>query len=99
MDLGTASARRLTWTFKTKGTAKYEDGAEVKIEDYAYAIKRSFAHDVFANGPTYQLHYFKDGDKYKGPYAAAGLRRRGDPGHRHPDHPPRQAVRRTCRST
>ena len=68
MDLGTASADGLTWTFKTKGTAKYEDGTEVKIEDYAYAIKRSFAHDVFANGPTYQMQYFKDGDKYKGPY-------------------------------
>ncbi len=68
MDLGTPSADGLTWTFKTKGTAKYEDGTEVKIEDYAYAIKRSFAHDVFSNGPTYQMQYFKDGDKYKGPY-------------------------------
>jgi peptide/nickel transport system substrate-binding protein len=69
MDLGTQSADGLTWTFKTKGTFKYEDGSEVKIEDFAYAIKRSFAHDVFANGPTYQMQYFKDGDKYKGPYA------------------------------
>jgi len=67
-DLGTASADGLTWTFKTKGTFKYDDGSEVKIDDFAYAIKRSFAHDVFANGPTYQLTYFKDGDKYKGPY-------------------------------
>jgi len=71
-DLGTASADGLTWTFKTKGTSKYDDGSEVKIEDYAYAIKRSFAHDVFANGPTYQMQYFKDGDKYKGPYADKG---------------------------
>jgi peptide/nickel transport system substrate-binding protein len=68
-DLGTPSADGLTWTFKTKGTFKYDDGSEVKIEDFAYAIKRSFAHDVFANGPTYQLQYFKDGDKYKGPYS------------------------------
>jgi len=71
-DLGTASADGLTWTFKTKGTFKYDDGSEVKIEDFAYAIKRSFAHDVFANGPTYQTQYFKDGDKYKGPYADKG---------------------------
>src|SRR5262245_42760713 len=69
MDLGTPSPDGLTWTFKTKGSFKYEDGSEVKIEDFAYAIKRSFAHDVFANGPTYQMQYFKDGDKYKGPYA------------------------------
>jgi peptide/nickel transport system substrate-binding protein len=68
MDLGTASADGLTWTFKMKGTFKYEDGSDVKIDDFAYSVKRSFAHDVFPNGPTYQLTYFKDGDKYKGPY-------------------------------
>ena len=49
---------------------KYQDGTEVKAEDYAYAIKRSFAHDLFADGPTYQLDYFKDGDTYKGPWAS-----------------------------
>jgi peptide/nickel transport system substrate-binding protein len=67
-DLGTVSADKLTWTFKMTGTFKYEDGTDVKVEDLAYAIKRSFAHDVFPNGPAYQLGYFKDGDKYKGPY-------------------------------
>jgi len=68
-DLGTVSADKLTWTFKMTGAFKYEDGTDVKVEDLAYAIKRSFAHDVYANGPAYQLTYFKDGDKYKGPYA------------------------------
>jgi peptide/nickel transport system substrate-binding protein len=68
-DLGTVSADKLTWTFKLQPNIKYEDGTAVKIEDMAYAIKRSFAHDVFPNGPTYQMTYFKDGDKYKGPYA------------------------------
>jgi peptide/nickel transport system substrate-binding protein len=67
-DVGNVSADKLTWTFKMQPGIKYEDGTEVKIEDLAYAIKRSFAHDVFPNGPTYQLTYFKDGDKYKGPY-------------------------------
>jgi peptide/nickel transport system substrate-binding protein len=67
-DLGTASADKLTWTFKMKSGIKYEDGTEVKVEDLAYAIKRSFAHDLFPDGPTYQLQFFKDGDKYKGPY-------------------------------
>jgi peptide/nickel transport system substrate-binding protein len=67
-DLGTVSADKLTWTFKMTGTFKYEDGTDVKVEDLAYSIKRSFAHDVYANGPAYQLTYFKDGDKYKGPY-------------------------------
>ncbi|NUR52403.1 MAG: ABC transporter substrate-binding protein [Hamadaea sp.] len=69
-DLGTVSADGLTWTFKMKGTFKYEDGSEVKVEDLAYSIKRSFAHDLFGNGPTYQLDYFKDGDTYKGPWAS-----------------------------
>src|SRR5262245_45901504 len=40
-DLGTVSADKLTWTFKVRTQAKYADGSEVKIEDFAYAIKRS----------------------------------------------------------
>lgn len=67
-DLGTVSADKLTWTFKMQQGIKYEDGTDVKVEDLAYAIKRSFAHDIYVNGPTYQMQYFKDGDKYKGPY-------------------------------
>ena len=67
-DLGTVSADKLTWTFKMQQGIKYENGTDVKVEDLAYAVKRSFAHDVYANGPAYQLSYFKDGDKYKGPY-------------------------------
>jgi len=68
-DLGTVSGDKLTWTFKMQPGIKYEDGTDVKVDDLAYAIKRSFAHDVYPNGPAYQLSYFKDGDKYKGPYA------------------------------
>ena len=67
-DLGTVSEDGLTWTFKLKGKFKYSDGSDVKIEDLAYAVKRSFAHELFADGPTYQLTYFKDADTYKGPY-------------------------------
>ncbi len=69
-DLGTPSADKLTWTFKLQNYVKYADGTDVKVGDLAYAIKRSFAHDVYSNGPAYQLTYFKDGDKYKGPYAS-----------------------------
>jgi peptide/nickel transport system substrate-binding protein len=67
-DLGTTSADGLTWTFKLQPNIKYADGTPISIDDMAYAIKRSFAHDVYDAGPTYQLIYFKDGDKYKGPY-------------------------------
>jgi peptide/nickel transport system substrate-binding protein len=69
-DLGTKSADGLTWTFKLKEGIKYNDGSPVKAEDYAYSIKRSFAHDLYDAGPTYQLQFFKDADKYKGPYAS-----------------------------
>lgn len=68
-DLGQVSADKLTWTFKLKKGIKYADGSPVKAEDFAYAIKRSFAHDLFENGPAYQLDFFKDGQTYKGPYA------------------------------
>ncbi|MGW1342845.1 ABC transporter substrate-binding protein [Kribbella sp. NPDC002412] len=69
-DLGTKSADGLTWTFKLKQGIKYMDGTPVKAADYAYAIKRSFAHDLYDAGPTYQNEYFKDGKTYKGPYAS-----------------------------
>jgi peptide/nickel transport system substrate-binding protein len=71
-DLGTKSADGLTWTFKLKKGIKYMDGSPVHAADFAYAIKRSFAHDLFDAGPTYQIQFFKDGDKYKGPYGAGG---------------------------
>jgi len=69
-DLGKVSSDNLTWTFKMQPGIKYADGTPIKVEDLAYSIKRSFAHDVYSNGPTYQLTYFKDGDKYKGPYTS-----------------------------
>jgi peptide/nickel transport system substrate-binding protein len=68
-DLGTVSADKLTWTFKLKRGIKYQDGTPVRAADYAYAIKRSFAHDIYDSGPAYQLQFFKDASKYKGPYA------------------------------
>jgi peptide/nickel transport system substrate-binding protein len=68
-DLGTESADRLSWTFKLQKGIKYQDGTEVTAQDLAYSVKRSFAHDVYSNGPAYQLTLFKDGDRYKGPYA------------------------------
>jgi peptide/nickel transport system substrate-binding protein len=69
-DLGTKSADGLTWTFKLKQGIKYMDGTPVKAADYAYAIKRSFAHTLYDAGPTYQIEFFKDGRTYKGPYAS-----------------------------
>jgi peptide/nickel transport system substrate-binding protein len=67
-DLGTVSADKLTWTFKLQSGIKYQDGSVVTSQDLAYAISRSFARDLFPDGPTYQLTNFAGGDTYKGPY-------------------------------
>src|SRR3954447_9725540 len=65
-DLGTPNEDNTEWTFTLRDGLKYEDGTPVKAEDVAYAISRSFAIDELPEGPTYQLQFFKDGDKYKG---------------------------------
>ncbi|RNI18058.1 ABC transporter substrate-binding protein [Flexivirga caeni] len=68
-NLGTESADGLTWTFHVKTGIKYSDGSPVKLADYVYAIKRSFAQDtVAANGPNYQMEFLKGGSTYKGPF-------------------------------
>jgi len=67
-DLGQPNEDNTAWTFTLKDGLKYEDGTPVTAEDVAYAISRSFAIDELPDGPTYQLQFFLDGDKYKGPY-------------------------------
>jgi len=68
-NVGEPSADGLTWKFKIRPGLKYSDGSPVKIEDFVYGIKRSFAKEsVGANGTGYQMEYLKGGDTYKGPY-------------------------------
>jgi peptide/nickel transport system substrate-binding protein len=67
-DLGRPNEDNTEWTFTLREGLKYEDGTEVKPEDIAYAISRSFAIEELPEGPTYQLQFFKDGDTYKGPF-------------------------------
>ncbi len=67
-DLGTPNEDNTEWTFTLKDGLKYEDGTDVKAEDVAYAVSRSFAIEELPDGPTYQLQFFLDGDTYKGPY-------------------------------
>jgi len=67
-DLGTVSADKLEWTFKLKKGLKYEDGTEIKAQDFVYGIERSFAQEELPGGPLYQISYFLDGSTYKGPY-------------------------------
>jgi peptide/nickel transport system substrate-binding protein len=67
-DLGRPNEDNTEWTFTLKDGLKYEDGTDVKAEDVAYAISRSFAIEELPDGPTYQLTFFQDGDTYKGPF-------------------------------
>ncbi len=68
-NVGTPSADGLTWSFKLKQGIKYSDGSPVNIQDYVYAVKRSFAvESVAANGTQYQMEFLKGGDTYKGPF-------------------------------
>jgi peptide/nickel transport system substrate-binding protein len=67
-DLGRPNEDNTEWTFTLRDGLKYEDGTDVKAEDVAYAIMRSFAIEELPNGPTYQTTFFLDGDKYKGPF-------------------------------
>ncbi|GGJ98008.1 ABC transporter [Pilimelia anulata] len=75
-DVGEVSDDKKTWTFTFRG-GKYEDGSPIRVEDLAYAIKRSFAHDIYPTGPTYQMSFFKDGKSYKGPYKERGAEYKG----------------------
>ncbi|MGN6414336.1 ABC transporter substrate-binding protein [Flexivirga sp.] len=68
-NVGTPSADGLTWTFKIKPGLKYSDGSPVKIEDFVYGIKRSFAKESVAlNGTDYQRQFLVGGKSYLGPY-------------------------------
>jgi peptide/nickel transport system substrate-binding protein len=67
-NTGDVSSDGLTWTYHLRPGLKYEDGTDVKPQDVAYAVKRSFAIAELPDGPTYQTTFFLDGDKYKGPF-------------------------------
>jgi peptide/nickel transport system substrate-binding protein len=67
-DLGRPNEDLTEWTFTLREGLKYQDGSDVKPEDVAYAIKRSFAIDELPDGPTYNTTFFLSGDTYKGPF-------------------------------
>ena len=70
-DLGTPNDDYTRWTFTIRDGVKYENGTPVTAKDVAFGIKRSFDRATFPEGPAYSNDYFKDGDKYKGPYSSS----------------------------
>jgi len=71
-NLGTPNADFTQWTFPIRQGIKYEDGTPVKMEDFKFAIERSFDRATFPEGANYSNQYFLDGDKYQGPYKSSG---------------------------
>jgi peptide/nickel transport system substrate-binding protein len=66
---GAPSADGLTWTYHIKPNVKYEDGTTVTSSDVKYAVERTFARDVLANGPSYfQSLLGGNAATYPGPY-------------------------------
>ena len=55
-DLGTPNEDNTEWTFTLRDGLKYEDGTDVKAEDVAYAISRSFAIEELPGRPDVPAH-------------------------------------------
>ena len=72
-DLGTPNDDFTEWTFELKDGIKYEDGTDVKPEDFIYSAARSMDRTQFPEGPAYSNDYFEGGDTYQGPYTGKGL--------------------------
>ncbi|KUN27545.1 ABC transporter [Streptomyces antibioticus] len=71
-DAGTATDGGKTWAFTLKDNVKWEDGADVTIEDVRWTFERLFASFV-TQGPRYPQGWLIGGDKYKGPYEGKHL--------------------------
>lgn len=54
-----------TWEYTLKDGLKYEDGSDIKSEDIAYNISRSF---VLREGPQFFTQWLDGAEKYEGPF-------------------------------
>lgn len=72
-DTGTSSEGGKVWKFTIKDGVKWEDGQDIKCEDFKYGVSRSFATDVITGGPNYILGYLDlPASGYNGPYKKTG---------------------------
>jgi ABC-type transport system substrate-binding protein/serine/threonine protein kinase len=69
---GEASADLKTWTYHLRTGVTYEDGTPVTAKDVRYAVARTFAADVFLQGPSY-FRELLDAGTYAGPYKNTNL--------------------------
>ena len=59
-DTGTSNEDATEWQFTIKDGVKWEDGEDVKCEDFAYGVSRNFATDVIDGGPNFYPRDFLD---------------------------------------
>jgi peptide/nickel transport system substrate-binding protein len=71
-DLGKPNDDFTQWTFTIRDGVKFENGQPVTAKDVAFGIDRSFDRATFPEGAAYSNDYFKNGDKYQGPYTSGG---------------------------
>ncbi len=67
-SLGTPSADKKTWTYKLRTGLKFEDGTPITSADIKYNVERSFATDIYKDGPTYMTDLLENTTGYAGPY-------------------------------
>jgi len=77
-NTGVPSNKAKTWKFTLRPGVSWEDGKPVTCADVKYGWSRTFATDVYVEGPAYPLSWLdipqaKDGSSaYKGPYKKTG---------------------------
>ncbi|MFI9825658.1 ABC transporter substrate-binding protein [Streptomyces sp. NPDC052013] len=71
-DPGTMKDGGRTWSFTVKEGLKWEDGAEVSMDDVRHTFERLFASFV-TEGPRYVQQWLEGGDRYQGPYEGKSL--------------------------
>lgn len=69
---GEASGDLKTWTYHLRSGITYEDGSPVTAKDVKYGVARTFAADVFVQGPAY-FRDLLDAGSYAGPYRNTNL--------------------------
>ncbi len=67
-SLGTPSDDDKVWTFHLRHGLKFQDGTPITAADIKYNIERSFATDIYKDGPTYMADTLVNSNHYVGPY-------------------------------
>ncbi|WP_129306865.1 ABC transporter substrate-binding protein [Streptomyces sp. L2] len=72
-DAGTMKDGGKTWSFTLKDGLKWEDGADITMDDVRHTFERLFA-SFITQGPRYVQNFLVGGKGYKGPYDGKHLK-------------------------